>query len=98
MKIDQFLMGSLLGDGCISKLGKGAKYNRLCIAHSLKQECYAIYKWEYLNSLNLAGKLCYNTTLNVRYKTGKTEEVRFRTKSNIIFNQYRELFYPNGKK
>ena len=43
-KIDQFLMGSLLGDGCIPKLEKGAKNNRLSIAHSLRQECYAIYK------------------------------------------------------
>jgi len=44
MELRQFLMGSLLGDGCISKLGKGAKNNRLIIAHSLKQECYAKYK------------------------------------------------------
>lgn len=44
MELRQFLMGSLLGDGCIPKLNKGAKNNRLTIAHSTKQECYAKYK------------------------------------------------------
>lgn len=29
MELNQFLMGTLLGDGCIPKLDKGAKNNRL---------------------------------------------------------------------
>lgn len=98
MKIEQFLMGGLLGDSCIPKLGKGAKNNRLSIAHSAKQECYIRYKWEILNRYNLAGKLQQNVIKNSRYKEGGFTEFRFKSKSSYIFNLYRELFYPEGYK
>lgn len=98
MKIEQFLMGGLLGDSCIPKLGKGAKNNRLSIAHSAKQECYLRYKHAILEKYNLAGKINENKISNSRYSKGGFTEFRFKSKSNEIFNKYRELFYPEGYK
>ena len=91
-------MGGLLGDSCIPKLGKGAKNNRLSIAHSEKQECYLRYKHSILESYNLAGKIQNNVIKNSRYSKGYFTEFRMKSKSASIFNEYRELFYPQGKK
>lgn len=68
------------------------------VAHSTKQECYLRYKHDLLKEYSTTGGIRYSKTYNDRYKLGYTEEYRFKTKCDPIFNTYRELFYPDGKK
>lgn len=97
--LDQIIIGSLLGDGCIPKLDNRAKNNRLQIVHSLKQEQYCLYKYNLFKEFNLTTPtVSYYTTKDSRCKLGYFETLRFRTKSNVVFNSYRQLFYPEGKK
>lgn len=98
MQIEQVIMGGLLGDSCIAKLDKGAKNHRMHMAHSLSQKCYLEFKFNELIQYATKGGISYSKVINKRYKKGYTEEVRFRTKSDAIFNYYRKLFYPEGKK
>jgi hypothetical protein len=98
MNIDQLIMGGLLGDSCIPKLEKLAKNNRLHFAHSQNQKCYAEMKADLFKEYKTNLGIKHNVIKSDRYKTGKIEEYRFRTKSAPIFNYYRNLFYPDGKK
>lgn len=94
-KLEQLIIGSMLGDGY---LDKPRKNSRLSIAHSAKQKEYCKYKHSILEEYNLAGKFCYNKIINSRYKNGYVEEYRFRSLSNEVFTKYRKLFYPKGEK
>lgn len=96
-KLEQLLIGSMLGDGYLEKQSKPTKNSRLSIAHSSKQMEYCKYKHSILKEFELAGKLCYNKIINKRYKEGFIEEYRFRSKASPIFSQYRALFYPKNK-
>mgnify|MGYP003402951072 CR=1 FL=1 len=98
MKLEQLLLGSMLGDGCIPTKDKAAKHHRFSMAHSLKQECYFHYKYDLLTQYNLTTSYSNRKIENPRYKQGFYEEVRTKTKGNIIFDTYRQLFYPEGKK
>lgn len=97
MNLNQLLLGSMLGDGSITKRGAG-KHCRFSLAHSAKQKDYIQHKHEIFKSYGLANKLSFNTIRNKRYKDGKFHEYRFKTKGAPIFSRYRELFYPEGKK
>jgi len=97
-KLEQLIIGSMLGDGYLDKISHTLKNSRLSIAHSAKQKEYCEYKHSILAEKELAGKLCYNKIVNDRYKEGFIEEYRFRSKTNPIFTEYRELFYKNKKK
>lgn len=97
-KLEQLIIGSMLGDGYLMKITGAAKNSRLSIAHSAKQKEYCKWKHSILEEFNLANKFCYNKIINSRYKKGFVEEYRFRSKSNEIFTKYRNLFYPEGSK
>lgn len=97
-EIEQLIIGSMLGDGYLSKQPENKYNSRLSIAHSIKQKEYIEWKWKILDNFNLAGKLCYNKIYNDRYIKGYMEEYRFRSKANSLFTFYRNIFYPNGKK
>lgn len=97
-KLKQLIIGSMLGDGYLCKISKGAKNSRLSIAHSVRQMEYCKYKHSILEEFDLAGKFCYNKIINSRYKNGYIEEYRFRSLSNEVFSKYRLLFYPGDKK
>lgn len=98
MKFEQLMLGSMLGDGCISKKDKLAKRCRFSLAHSEKQLEYITYKHEIFNTYKLANILAYNVIKNPRYKNGEFREFRFRTKGHKVFDLYRQLFYPSGTK
>lgn len=97
-KLEQLIIGSMLGDGYLTKISGGAKNSRLSIAHSAKQKNYCKFKHSILEEKELAGKFCHNIIKNSRYKTGQIEEYRFKSKSNEVFTRYRNLFYPEGVK
>ena len=95
---EEFIIGTLLGDGCIAKLSKGGKNYRWSCGHSEKQLEYLKWKVDFLVSKNLhTGKILKYTSYNSRYKKPC---ISYYTKSrtNSVFNKYREMFYPNNKK
>lgn len=98
MELEQLIIGSMLGDGYLTKISHGAKNSRLSIAHSINQKLYANWKHDILSSYNLGNKLCYNKIINSRYKNGFIEEYRFKSKADPIFTYVRNLFYPDDKK
>lgn len=97
-KLEQLIIGSMLGDGYLDKVAHTLKNSRLSIAHSVNQKEYCEFKHNILQEFDLAGKLCYNKIENSRYKNGYIEEYRFRSKTNAIFTRYRNLFYKENKK
>lgn len=97
-KLEQLIIGSMLGDGYLDKISHTLKNSRLSIAHSLDQKEYCEFKHSILQEFDLAGKLCYNKIEHSRYKNGYIEECRFRSKTNVIFTRYRNLFYKENKK
>jgi len=107
-KANQLVLGSILGDGCISKncRVKNSKLNsnsKLSIKHSLNQKEYVKYK----------EKLFTNENIIIHYseiKIGKRKPCFIKgrllkdngssildTQKNIVFNIYRDLFYINYK-
>ena len=96
--LEQLILGSMLGDGYITKQPKNIYNSRLSIAHSKKQYKYIKFKHNILNKNNLARKLCYNKIYNKRYKKGYFTEYRFKSAANNYFTIYRKLFYINNVK
>lgn len=89
---DQLIIGTLLGDACVEKNGTNC---RIKFDHSVAQEQYLL--WKHNKLANVATKMRSSDVLDSR--TGKIySHVLFNTKSNEIFNRYRELFYRGGKK
>lgn len=96
--LEELIIGSLLGDGCIPKLYKYSKNNYLQIGHGPKQKEYCKYKYDLFTEFGVTNKFLYSITKNERYRNGFIEDYRFKTKALPIFNEYRNLFYPEGKK
>lgn len=97
MDIQQLLLGSMLGDGCIPKKD-ASKHHRFSLAHCEKQLEYITFKHEIFKAYGLDAKLSCRIIKNPRYKNGEFREFRFKTKGHKIFDKYRQLFYPEGKK
>ena len=82
-KPEQILLGSLLGDGCITtKNSKKFTYREM---HSIKQEDYLLWKNKYLNFNFYRHEFLGKTRVEIR-------------KENKNFKKYYDLFYINGKK
>lgn len=98
LTIDEFIIGTLLGDGCISKLTKGAINHRWSCGHSETQLEYLQWKVNFLKNFDLhTGNITKCVSNNTRYlKPCITYHTKSR--SNWIFNYYRNLFYNSGKK
>lgn len=96
--LEQLLIGSLLGDGCFTKISGNVKNSRFSMAHSLKQKEYFMFKQSILDKYNLSGKISENKIVSNRYKEGFTEEIRLKSKSHPIFTFYRQLYDISGKK
>lgn len=85
------LIGKILGDGTLEKNGNNTRFR---VAQCQKQKEYVF--WLYKNFKNLVTKKPRYLKVTSRY--GKVGQFRFDTYSLHIFNRYRELFYPNGRK
>ncbi len=79
----EFLVGTLLGDGCLLKTTRGYC---LRIHQGIKQKDYVEWKYNVMKDLvNTPPKLCQRGYY-------------FRTVSNLIFDEYRQIFYEETKK
>lgn len=92
--VKQILLGSLLGDGYLTKLknDKNAFYREL---HSKKQKEYLLWKYKYLKIFDV--KLHEYSTYDKR--TNKIyDSILLWSKVNPLLTSYHELLYINGKK
>lgn len=84
----EFVVGSLLGDGC---LGTSGKFKRLQIGHSVKQLDYLLWKKD------LMGNITNNIYRQVQ-TTRSSTIVHCPTIGHQDFNFFHKLFYENNKK
>ena len=88
----EFLIGSLLGDGCIEVNGS-KKAGRFEVSHSIKQKEYLMWKKETLGDL----VTCFREGVaTIKEKTYGV--CMFKSLSHPRFLYFRELFYIDGVK
>lgn len=98
-QLKQFIIGSILGDGCVSKTNKDSFKSKITFGHCEKQLSYLIWKNNLLGQYNLnAPKISKCVYKSDRYKSGECTTFVFKSKSHPYFSNLRLLFYPNGKK
>lgn len=106
-KVKQILVGTLLGDSTISKYRRDCESvkilnSRVSTTHSIKQKEYVKYLQELINQENL--KCNYTEDLKEHHsKINNRTIVTFgqcslSTTRNIVFNSWRDLWYPNNIK
>lgn len=86
--VEQVVVGSILGDGHISK--ENAYYE----THCLEQEDYLLWKKKVFDSLVFNKKF---KKTNMRYNQKKNRCDLYIPRQSI-FEEYREISYPNGEK
>jgi hypothetical protein len=87
-----FLIGSLLGDGCIQKHGKRTPV--YITSHSWKQK-------EYIEWVDIFGNLASNISRQKAHNKKYNKEYifyNFRTLAIPELNYYKDIFYKNGHK
>lgn len=90
------LIGSLLGDGCLRKMGR-SKVPSFSVSHSEDQKDYVFWKYEKL-------KRWVNTPpwreerIYYKDKSRKTVSWRFQTLSRAVFTELYNAFYKNGRR
>lgn len=89
-EVKQILLGSLLGDGCISLSGKRSIV--FVEGHSIKQKEYLLWKKEIFEKEFNVG---YREYTHSNTWGGEKCSIRF---SDISLGFYYKNFYPNGKK
>lgn len=94
--LEDFLIGSILGDGYITK--DENKYFRLSLGHGSKQLKYLEYKVNILNQYGLGRKITKCINKSLRYKEGFCITYHTKSCNHPIFKKYREQYYPNNKK
>jgi len=97
-EVDQIIIGSLLGDGCIIKKSNGM----FTINHSLVQKDYVMHKYELLKKYGLEMKIreCAERKFDSYIKGRKIKDngyIRIESQVNISFNIYREEWYKHKK-
>ena len=92
----QLIIGSLLGDGCISSNGKNSKNYYLCIAHALKQKEYLLFKKNILDKYNLTCSFIERTYEDKRFKNPNYTEVRLKTRLHPYFTEIRLKHYDSS--
>ncbi|MCX6750108.1 MAG: hypothetical protein NTZ83_01495, partial [Candidatus Pacearchaeota archaeon] len=85
------IVGSLMGDASIRQREKNSCFR---VAHSVKQEKYINFKLNLLRNFNISEferrkRIINNREVNMIYLS---------TKTNAVFNYYRNLFYKSGRK
>ena len=86
----QMVMGSLLGDGTITKSGAYS------CSHSIKQKKYFDHKMQVL--YNLHSNCSQKYAHEYKWLKNPTESLHFTTGCNRYLYELREIFYPNGEK
>lgn len=103
---EQIILGSILGDGSISKHRKPSNTketlnSQLIITHGIKQLEYLKYKKDLLESegikCHLKERKIYKTHYIKGIKVKENGSYILRTARNVSFNKYRNLFYSKKK-
>lgn len=98
-QLKQFIIGSILGDGCVSKPSKLSKEHVISFGHCEKQLSYLNWKNNLLKQYDLgANKISKYVYKSDRYKSGECTTFTFKSKTHPYFSGLRTLFYPNGVK
>lgn len=97
-EVDQIIIGSLLGDGCIIKKSNGM----FTINHSLVQKDYVMHKYELLKKYGLEMKIreCTERKSDSYIGGRKLKDngyIRIESPVNVSFNKYREEWYKHKK-
>lgn len=104
--LNEFIIGSLLGDGSMSKIKKENNRkncnSKLCIKHSIKQKNYVLYKQELIKSyckIYLTYPKINNEPHFIKNKLViSNQTICLETLQNKAFNKYREDWYYKGYK
>lgn len=88
---EQILYGHLLGDGHLSKR-KPYKYPSFQLERSMKDIEYLKWTFSYFSDLVSKNNIEKETKNQIYHS------VRFRTRSLMLFNNYYDKWYPEGKK
>jgi hypothetical protein len=96
--LEQFIRGSILGDGSIPKQEKKSKNYRMTFGHGFKQKAYLEWKHAFLENYLLSGSMQIVIAKSERYKTGECISYHFKSKTHPIFTKFRKLYYENIKK
>lgn len=87
----EFVVGTVLGDGCIALHGRKNKSCRLMIGHCKKQKDLVMWKKAILgNFVNVVSKRIDKRQNSIMYN--------FNTVTHNDLNAFRKLFYENNKK
>jgi len=86
---EQIIVGSLLGDGFITKCFRKNGYHQFVERHSLKQENYLRWKGDFLG--NQGSFIGYETYQN-------SIKIKLRTRSGLLWDDLRSKWYPEGNK
>jgi LAGLIDADG DNA endonuclease family len=99
---EDIIIGSLLGDGSMSKTISfpiSKKHNScLVIKHGIKQLQYNLYKKALLEREGFKMYFKEEKQEDLRMTKGYSETNTIRTQNNIVFNEYRKIWYPEDKK
>ena len=96
-ELTQLIIGSILGDGSLSKIEGSKRHSRLRIAHCLEQEDYCKWKSDILKKHDLLASIKYCHTFDTRFKDPDYTLIKLSSFSHPIITKYREFFYPNNK-
>lgn len=93
---EQVLIGTLFGDGYVSRSGKNKTSVSFELVHSIKQKDYLLWKNEFLRKI-LVTKI---TECSEYHKVRKTtyNKVRLISRVNPLVSDLDKLFYKNGRK
>ena len=84
------LVGTILGDGHLEQNGKGV---RLKVDHGMTQQDYVLWKYKiFKNFVPSEPRIIYSFHKKMQKNY---ERLHFATYSNIIFREWRDLFYRN---
>ncbi len=96
-ELKQLIIGSILGDGNLSKIIEGKRNSRLRVAHCLEQDEYCIWKSQILKKYNLLSQVRYDHTFDARFKDPDYTIIKMSSIAHPIFTKYRKSCYNNDK-
>ena len=92
---EQVLIGTIIGDGCIFKCKK-ARFHRMNLAHSLKQEKYFMMKFNILEPI--VKTLPKKRTWTDARTNNEYHEIRLQSLTDKMFSSLYAQWYYGGKK
>jgi hypothetical protein len=94
-ELEQFFIGSFLGDGSFRKSSKTKSKNaKFTVGHGEKQTEYLNWKLNFLKEKGIKASIYYHTVKDSRIKKGYYISGFLKTETNPIFNIYDNQYIP----